>query len=147
MRKRLPPIFTISTQAVEFNFDADETYGKYQQRRIARPRAETQQPPPLASTPPPTSPNMCVISSFAALAVEYPIHDPNYRQRLPKIIQRVLILLGDGWLLLSSHHRFLWLFLPLLGVLCGLLGGLIDIIVDTGQVGKCNLPSKRRPSA
>lgn len=63
MRRRLPPIFTISTEAVEFNFDAGETYGKYQEHRITRPRSRAvrpAQPPPLAYTPPPSSQRMYI---------------------------------------------------------------------------------------
>jgi hypothetical protein len=41
MRRRLPPIFTISTEAVEFDFKAGMPYGRYKQRRITRPRAQT----------------------------------------------------------------------------------------------------------
>jgi hypothetical protein len=41
MRRRLPPIFTISTEAVEFDFKAGKPYGRYKQRRITRPRSQT----------------------------------------------------------------------------------------------------------
>lgn len=41
MRRRLPPIFTISTEAVEFDFKAGMPYGRYKQRRITRPRSQT----------------------------------------------------------------------------------------------------------
>jgi H+/Cl- antiporter ClcA len=37
--------------------------------------------------------------------------------------------------MLANQHRFLWLFLPLLGLLCGLLGGMLDLVVDLGRAG------------
>jgi hypothetical protein len=54
---------------------------------------------------------------------------------MPKWSQKICTQLSDAWLLLANQHRFLWLFLPLLGLLCGLLGGCLDIVVDLGRTG------------
>lgn len=117
MRRRLPPIFTISTEAVEFDFKAGKPYGRYKQRRITRPRSQTLRQSTTSS-----------FGSGMGISPRSPVV-----KKLPKWSQTVYSQLSDCWLMLANQHRFLWLFLPLLGLLCGLLGGMLDLVVDLGR--------------
>jgi len=149
MRRRLPPIFTISTEAVEFDFKEGETYGRYQQRRITRPRASSPRQTSVARPPSKQPPSKCVFLPCSLPSRGSPLIDsltarPCRKRPRIKWLEKLLGQLSDCWVLLVNQERFLWLFLPVLGILCGFLGSLIDFVIIS--VSRCTpfIPVERR---